>query len=62
MSVFYILMGVSVVLGGAFLAFFVWAVRSGQFDDTGTPPLRVLGEGDDSRPEDGTTTEETKRT
>lgn len=35
-----------IVAGGAvaagFLAAFVWAVRSGQFDDTASPPLRVL--------------------
>jgi cbb3-type cytochrome oxidase maturation protein len=37
-----------VVAGGAvaggFLVAFVWAVRSGQFDDTATPPLRVITE------------------
>jgi len=35
-----------IVAGGAvaagFLAAFVWAVRSGQFDDTTTPPIRML--------------------
>jgi cbb3-type cytochrome oxidase maturation protein len=35
-----------IVAGGAvaagFLAAFVWAVRSGQFDDTTTPPIRLL--------------------
>jgi cbb3-type cytochrome oxidase maturation protein len=28
-----------------FLIAFVWAVRSGQFDDTGTPPVRMLLDG-----------------
>jgi cbb3-type cytochrome oxidase maturation protein len=28
----------------AFLCAFVWAVRSGQFDDTGTPPVRILAD------------------
>lgn len=60
MSVFYIMMGVSVLLGGAFLGFFVWAVKSGQFDDTGTPPLRVLGDRDDA-PQDGARTTEEKK-
>ena len=46
MSVFFVLMGVSLFLGTAFISFFVWAVKSGQFDDTGTPPLRVLSEDD----------------
>jgi cbb3-type cytochrome oxidase maturation protein len=28
-----------------FLIAFVWAVRSGQFDDTGTPAVRMLLDG-----------------
>ena len=55
-------MGVIVLLivaGGSvaagFLGAFVWAVRSGQFDDTCTPAIRILFEngevrGDNSRP------------
>jgi cbb3-type cytochrome oxidase maturation protein len=27
-----------------FLGAFIWAVRSGQFDDTGTPPVRILAD------------------
>jgi len=30
------------LVAAAFLAAFVWAVRSGQFDDTTTPAIRVL--------------------
>jgi cbb3-type cytochrome oxidase maturation protein len=44
--------GVSILLiaaGGTvasgFLIAFVWAVRSGQFDDTGTPAVRMLLDG-----------------
>ena len=33
---------VSLALATAFLVAFVWAVRSGQFEDTYTPSLRVL--------------------
>ena len=29
-------------VAGGFLLAFVWAVRSGQFDDTMTPAVRVL--------------------
>jgi cbb3-type cytochrome oxidase maturation protein len=40
-----------IVAGGAvaagFLGAFVWAVRSGQFDDTSTPAVRVLLDGVD---------------
>jgi cbb3-type cytochrome oxidase maturation protein len=31
-------------VAGGFLAAFMWAVRSGQFDDTTTPPIRVITE------------------
>lgn len=62
MSVLFILMAVSIVLGGAFLALFVWAVRSGQFDDTGTPPLRMLADRDgEGAARMGKTTRTTKR-
>jgi cbb3-type cytochrome oxidase maturation protein len=31
-----------------FLVAFVWAVRAGQFDDTATPPVRMLLDDSDS--------------
>jgi len=30
------------IVAGGFLVAFAWAVRSGQFDDTTTPAVRVL--------------------
>ena len=42
MSVMVLLIGAGGAVAMVFLAAFVWAVRSGQFDDTGTPPVRVL--------------------
>lgn len=42
MSVIYLLIPVSLVFAGAFLWAFIWAVRSGQYDDTSTPSLRAL--------------------
>jgi len=44
MSVLLLLIPLSIVLAAGFLAGFIWAVRSGQYDDTGTPPLRLLFE------------------
>lgn len=44
MSALYILLAVSLLVAVAFLAAFIWASRSGQFDDTQTPSLRVLAE------------------
>jgi cbb3-type cytochrome oxidase maturation protein len=44
MAVLLILIAVSLALALAFLAGFIWAVRSGQFEDTDTPAMRVLTE------------------
>ena len=42
MTVIFFLIAVGAVVAGGFLAAFAWAVRSGQFDDTTTPAVRVL--------------------
>ncbi|MBL3658263.1 cbb3-type cytochrome oxidase assembly protein CcoS [Fulvivirga sediminis] len=42
MSVIFVLILVSMVVAGGFLSLFIWAVKSGQFDDTMTPSMRVL--------------------
>ena len=42
MSVIILLIVAGGVVAAGFLAAFVWAVRSGQFDDTITPPIRIL--------------------
>ncbi len=44
MSVILILILASLAVAVAFLAGFIWAVKSGQFEDTCTPAMRVLGE------------------
>jgi cbb3-type cytochrome oxidase maturation protein len=38
----FILIGISVLMGVSFLAAFIWAVRSGQFEDVSTPAIRIL--------------------
>lgn len=42
MSVLYLLIIVGILVAGGFLAAFVWAVRSGQYDDDYTPSVRIL--------------------
>jgi cbb3-type cytochrome oxidase maturation protein len=42
MSAILFLIPISVAIAAAFLTAFIWAVRSGQFEDTCTPSLRVL--------------------
>jgi len=44
MSVIIVLIVASLAVALLFLAGFVWAVRSGQYEDTLTPSLRVLAE------------------
>jgi cbb3-type cytochrome oxidase maturation protein len=42
MLVIFLLIFISLTLGVTFFAAFVWAVKSGQFEDTFTPSLRML--------------------
>ena len=44
MSVIFILILASLAVALAFLAGFIWAVKSGQFEDTCTPAMRILSE------------------
>jgi cbb3-type cytochrome oxidase maturation protein len=44
MSVIYILIIISVIVAGFFLGLFIWASKSGQYDDTVTPSIRMLFE------------------
>jgi cbb3-type cytochrome oxidase maturation protein len=51
MEALFILLIFSLLLGGGFLAAFFWAQRSGQFDDTETPALRMLFDEADAKRE-----------
>lgn len=42
MSVILLLIPLSIFIAACFLAAFIWAVRSGQYEDTCTPSLRLL--------------------
>ncbi len=42
MNIFYLLIGVSLFAALIFLAAFIWAVKTGQYDDNETPPYRML--------------------
>jgi cbb3-type cytochrome oxidase maturation protein len=48
MEVIYLLIPVSLVLIGAIAWIFIWAIRSGQFDDLEGPAHRILMDDDDS--------------
>jgi cbb3-type cytochrome oxidase maturation protein len=44
MGVIVILIGASLLVAAAFLIAFLWAVRSGQYEDKYTPSIRMLFE------------------
>ena len=47
MSVLYILIIAALTFAVGFLIAFIWAVKSGQFDDIHTPSMRILLDEDD---------------
>jgi cbb3-type cytochrome oxidase maturation protein len=42
MSVIIVLVIISVLVAGSFLAAFIWSVKTGQYDDDYTPSVRIL--------------------
>ena len=44
MIILYLLIPLSIVVAALFLGGFIWAVRSGQYEDTCTPSMRLLTE------------------
>lgn len=47
MNIMFLLIGVSLLAAMVFLFLFIWAVKSGQYDDTFTPSVRILFEEDE---------------
>lgn len=46
MNIMFLLIGVSFIVAFLFLVLFIWAVKSGQYDDTFTPSIRILFDDD----------------
>ena len=44
MMIIFLLIGISLLVALTFLGAFLWAVRSGQYDDDYTPSVRMLFE------------------
>jgi cbb3-type cytochrome oxidase maturation protein len=42
MSVIVVLIGFSIIVAAGFLVAFLWAVKSGQYDDDVSPSIRIL--------------------
>lgn len=42
MEIIFLLIGLGVLVAGGFLVAFIWAMRSGQYEDDYTPSIRIL--------------------
>lgn len=42
MTILYLMIPLSLILGASFLGIFIWCVQSGQLDDLDTPAHRIL--------------------
>ncbi|MCC9137372.1 cbb3-type cytochrome oxidase assembly protein CcoS [Pontibacter silvestris] len=60
MIIIFLLIGISVTVASGFLGGFLWAVRSGQFDDDYTPAVRMLFENEVTISNDKTEAQEAK--
>jgi len=49
MTILYLLIPIAVVLMGVAIAFFLWTVRTGQYDDLEGPAHRILMDDDDPK-------------
>lgn len=47
MNILYLLIGASLFAALVFLALFIWSVKTGQFEDTYTPSVRILFDDDE---------------
>lgn len=56
MNIIFLLLTISIIIALLFLVGFIWSVRSGQYDDSYTPAVRILFEnpvqGDPACPSD----------
>jgi cbb3-type cytochrome oxidase maturation protein len=53
MTIIFLLIGISLSVALAFLGSFIWAVRSGQYEDDYTPAVRMLFEEEPQAPGGG---------
>jgi cbb3-type cytochrome oxidase maturation protein len=44
MNIIILLIGISITIALIFLGVFIWSLKSGQYDDTYTPSVRILFE------------------
>jgi cbb3-type cytochrome oxidase maturation protein len=57
MDIIYLLIGVSLILLGVIIGIFMWAIKSGQFDDLEGPAHAIIMDEDHAAPPEKTPTE-----
>jgi cbb3-type cytochrome oxidase maturation protein len=55
MSVIVVLIAFSIIVAAGFLVAFLWAVKSGQYDDDISPSVRILFDNEDDKPKQTST-------
>lgn len=60
MSVIVVLIGFSIMVAVGFLIAFLWAMRSGQYDDDVSPSVRILFDNEDEEESDQINKDQTK--
>lgn len=60
MNILYLLIGVSLFAALVFLGLFIWAVRSGQYEDHYSPSVRILFDDEEKSASDKELNEEQK--
>ena len=50
METIFVLLPLALLIAAIALGFFIWAARSGQFDDLETPAVRILFDDEEPRP------------
>lgn len=58
MSVIFLLTGISILVASGFLFAFIWAVRTGQFEDDYSPAVRILFDDENKKTTGDSTTAE----
>ena len=53
MNILYLLVPVALMLGGGFIAAFLWATKNDQFEDVNTPAVRMLIDDDEPQNHQG---------
>jgi cbb3-type cytochrome oxidase maturation protein len=61
MAIIVVLICISIVVASLFLWAFIWSVKSGQYDDTYTPSVRMLFEDQQTGSTTGSTTKTTPK-